>query len=268
MAAPGAYGLRFAGIADPSALLAEAPRAWPLVHVVQDHLDGEAGPATIDGERASLRLIGGGRLVLERRARTARFRLPTPIAPDELVHPHLAPVASMFAAWLGRESLHAGAFAVGGVAVAVLGQKEAGKSTTLAALAARAVPIVADDVVVVEDGRVFAGPRCLDVRDGSDTDGIPARNGERTRVGLPPIEPWLPLRGIVSLAWGPSVELEPLPPADRLVRLAAHRWDPGRLRPTGPVELSALPAWELRRPGSVASLPAVCDLLVELAGTL
>lgn len=50
----------------------------------------------------------------------------------------------------GLLTLHASAAVVGGAAVAFVGEKGAGKSTTVAALHARGYPVVADDVVALD----------------------------------------------------------------------------------------------------------------------
>jgi hypothetical protein len=59
----------------------------------------------------------------------------------------LGPVLGLVLRLRGIPSLHAGAVAVDGVAVALAGMAGAGKSSTTAALAARGHPLVADDVL-------------------------------------------------------------------------------------------------------------------------
>ena len=71
---------------------------------------------------------------------------------DVFVHPFLSTAATFFAHWDGREPFHGGAYALEFAAIAVLADREAGKSTTLAALARAGVPVMADDLVVVDDG--------------------------------------------------------------------------------------------------------------------
>ena len=73
-------------------------------------------------------------------------------------------MAALAARWLRRESFHAGAVVVEGGAWAILGDKEAGKSSTLAHLALNGYTVLSDDVLVLERGSVFAGPRCIDLR--------------------------------------------------------------------------------------------------------
>ena len=128
-----------------------------------------------------------------------------------LVHPYLAPAAAVIARWLGREPFHAGAFALDGGAWGVLGEREAGKSSLLAWLSLQGRSVVCDDMLVVAGDTVFAGPRSVDLRRetavrlgaGEELGMIGAR--ERWRVGLPPIEPEVPLAGWVFLEWGDEV---------------------------------------------------------------
>ena len=56
--------------------------------------------------------LGRGALPRPTRAEGG-IRHPEPLSPDELAHPGLAPVAAVTARWLGRQSFHAGAFAIG-----------------------------------------------------------------------------------------------------------------------------------------------------------
>src|SRR4051812_36804439 len=93
--APGAYGLRLRGLEAPRALLADPPADWPAV-AVSVHAAPAAGDGatrTVDARRARLDLPGGRRLELDRAARQARFHGPA-LAPDEIAHPYLGPVAT------------------------------------------------------------------------------------------------------------------------------------------------------------------------------
>ena len=101
--------------------------------MVREQGDASA-PIRIGPDEATFPLLRGGSLVLRREERVATFTTPFRISDEELAHPHLAPVGAIFALWAGRESLHAGAFVADGRAWGVLGTREAGKSTLLAAL--------------------------------------------------------------------------------------------------------------------------------------
>jgi hypothetical protein len=271
--AGGAYGLKLIGLNSAGTLMARPPASWPELRVEQGEFDGHRGPLFVGPDRAELPLLDGGKLLLERVERRARYLLPAPVGPDELAHPYLAPAASTFAAWDGRDTLHAGAYREAGrPAVALLAEKGGGKSTTLAELARRGVPVLTDDILVVEDGVAFAGPRCLDLRRGSayrpPQSARVARDGDRFRLDLPPIAPEVALGGIVILSWGERPDLVPVRGAARAARIARQRWDPTGARPEALLSLAALPTWELRRPRRLDALPAAIALLRELAASL
>ncbi len=200
------------------------------------------------------------------------YRVPHPVRPDELVHPYLAPAAAVIARWMGRESMHAGAFAAGGQALGVVGTREAGKSSTLAWLAQAGVDVLCDDMLIVDGDAPVAGPRSIDLRaDAAERLGAGEPIGmtgarERWRLRLGPTGGRTILRGWVFLAWGDRVAVRSLPAVERLPRLAAERGL--RLPPARPdalLELTSLPAWELSRPRDWASLPEAADRLLELA---
>jgi hypothetical protein len=268
----GAYGFRLSGIDGARKLLVDAAPDWPAIRI-----EREVGRATghgdfLDGDRAAIRLENGGEILLERRAATALFRMPAATSDHEIVHPYLAPAAAIAARWHGRESFHAGAFVTAGGAWALLGDKGAGKSSTLAALASRGHTILCDDVLVVADEVGLAGPRTLDLRGeparhfgvGRPLGKIGARERWRVQLGQSPAA--AALRGWFFLAWGDRVELEPLGPAQRLVRLAGGR--AVRVPSTTPealLTLASFPAWELRRPRGWDSLDPSLDRLLAAA---
>jgi hypothetical protein len=267
----GAYGLTIRGIVS-RALLSSPGKEWPAVTVEQGRLDGEPHPTSVTSDAAALPLVGGGRLLLDRHGRRATFLTPSALGDDELAHPYLAPVGSYFAGWLGREAFHAGGFVAHGGAWAILGAKEYGKSTTLAWLAREGEPVLADDILVVADGRTaLAGPRCIDLREGAAasldlaSSAAPARAGERLRIALPPTAPEVPLRGWIFLEWGPRVELARLGPGDRITRLARYRNRRAAGNDAALLDLASLPAWELRRPRRIDLLDDAARRLLDLA---
>jgi hypothetical protein len=172
-----------------------------------------------------------------------------------MVHPELSLMAAVAAPWLGREALHAGAFVVDGGAWAVLGMKEAGKSSLLGLLAAQGVGIVTDDVLIVQDGYAFAGPRCVDLRKGAvdwlgqRQSGEIVQERDRWRVHLPPVAPALALRGWILPIWAECVGFERVPVAQRLPviykSLALARVP---LRPQLMLRLATLPFLVFQRP--------------------
>lgn len=264
-----AYGFRLAGI-ESRYLQREGDPSRPLLTVTH------GVPCPGDGKRplppgtTAVALVGGGRLVLDRQARSAHFETPERLDADELVHPYLAPAAAVMAGWQGWNAFHAGAFARGRHALAVLGKREHGKSTLLAALALAGVEIVTDDVLVVDGGAAHPGPRCIDLRRAGlertfpDTRLEPSRSGERLRLGLPALPTAPELAGWVALAWGAKLELEPLRPGARLHRLASAHSRAGSPRDDALLELARLPGWELRRPPRLELLPESVRRLLAL----
>jgi hypothetical protein len=271
----GAYGLRLAGKSLPEALLDDAQGDWPALELVRRVGTAPGGDDRLGTERASIRLVDDGRVEIERDPGRAIFTTTSPLGDDELVHPYLGLAAAVYSRWLGRESFHAGAFEAGGGAWIVAGEKAAGKSTLLASLALRGVPVLADDVVVLDGGSALAGPRSIDLR--ADTaaalgvgEDVGASGGrERWRLALPAAEARVPVAGWVFPAWaeGPS-EAVPVPPKERLVRFVGNRVL--RVEPERPellIELAALPAWELRRSRSWDGLGDALDLLLAALGS-
>jgi hypothetical protein len=266
----GAYGLTLPGLERCPGLLPSPGPSWPEVRVARERVGEQPPRTTVDDDGAELRIIDGGALRLDRVAGTATFLTRTPLTDEELAHPYLAPVASYFAGWLGRHALHAGGVCLDGSALGVVGPKEAGKTTTLAWLALQGCEVLADDMLIIDDGRALAGPRALDLR--PDAVRIldlldrtrEGRGGERRRLELGPVAHEVRLDGLVFLAWGDRVELTALPPSERLQRIAGAT---SPRRPGGeraPIDLVRLPAWELRRPRNVAALPEVLDRLLAI----
>lgn len=269
----GAYGLRLEGIAGAEVLLVDAAPEWPRMRLSW-RLGEDASPRHgIGRAAASLRLRTGGRLELDRVAESAEFVVPSPLSAQELVHPYLVPVAAVMALWHRRESLHAGGFVGADGVWGVVGDRESGKSTTLARLALDGVAVVSDDLLILQRRSVFAGPRAVDLREepaarlgvGGSIGVAGAR--ERWRLELGPAPGDLEIRGWVHLAWGERVEAVRLEGGDRVARLLAQR--PGGLPSLAPevlLELAALPSWEVRRPRAWETLGETADCLRRLAG--
>jgi hypothetical protein len=267
----GAYGIRLRGLERAADLLVEVGDEAPEYVVAAELGEAEAPGEEVGERHARLRLRSGGEIAIDRSERRVLYRVPHAVRQDELVHPYLAPAAAVIARWMGRESMHAGAFAVGGQALGVVGTREAGKSSTLAWLAQAGVDVLCDDMLIVDGDAPVAGPRSIDLRaDAAERLGVGepigmtgARERWRLRLG-PPGEPQL--TGWVFLTWGDQVAVRALPASERLPRLAAQRGL--RLPPARPdalLELTSLPAWELSRPRGWESLPEAADRLLELA---
>jgi hypothetical protein len=267
----GCYGLRLDGVDGAARLLIAAPADWPALEVVRAASDGHA-PAqdTVGPDEATLPLQSGW-VHVERHAARATFHVPGPPPDGDLVHPYLAPVAAVAARWAGRDSFHAGAVLAGGGAWGVLGDKETGKSTTLAWLALHGHDVLVDDLLVLDRGDALAGPRCIDLRaEPAARLGVGEALGvvglrERWRLVLDAVPARVPLRGWITLEWADELALEPLRGSERLLALLPQL--AVRLTPPAPeelVELSSHPVWRLRRPCRMDVLPELADRLAEV----
>lgn len=263
--AQGAYGLRIDGLST-SLLVSPVPASWPRVTLTQDPDTSPAERSTYTDNAIDLSYESGWGVSLRRETGTITFQVRRRVPDDELVHPLLAPAAMHFAAWLGHAAFHGGAFVRHGRAFGVLAERNHGKSTTLARLAASGTPVLVDDALVVDNGIALAGPRCIDLRpEAVSDDSLESVRGDgRRRLRLPPIEPSYPLGGVFVLRWDDELSLEPLPPSERLIALARHcRPEVGRTPAL--LELSRLPVWRVQRPRDPACLDDVCDRLLEAA---
>lgn len=268
----GAYGVRLTGLEAAAELLVEVGRDAPQYAVTAEIGHAQQPGEFVEEERAAVRLRSGGEILIDRTAQSVLYRVPHEVRPDELVHPYLAPAAAVINRWMGRESVHAGAFAVDGNALGVVGTREAGKSSTLAWLARRGVDVLCDDMLIVDGETPLAGPRSIDLRadaakrlEAGDPIGMTGAR-ERWRLQLGATTNSATLRGWVFLAWGDGIDARPLKASERIPRIAAERGL--RLPPVREdalLELATLPAWELSRPRDWASLPQAADLLLELA---
>jgi hypothetical protein len=265
---PGVYGLRLGGL-NGSTLLAEVNVSAPRLDVSIEIGRVCDRTESFEDQTAEISLIDNGWISL-RRSGQAHFVLASETPPDEILHPWLVPAAATFNGWHGRHVLHGGAFAREGAAVALLGEKEDGKSSVLAWLAAAgAADVLTDDLVVVQEQEVFSGPRCIDLRPGSAellgrAEGRLVRSASRVRMILPPCPASALLSAIVVLEWGsgPEVKLHPLTAAQGIAALLPHALNAGggdRL-----LELIGVPVWVLERPRNWASMDQVSETLLGL----
>jgi hypothetical protein len=270
--AKGAYGLALTGLPDARDLLVDAPASWPRWRIERVVGPGD-GTDHLDGDSASAPLEPAGRLDVRRADASATLTLPEPPDDGAVAHPYLAPVAALAAYWGGRLSLHAGAY-VGAEGVwGVLGDRAAGKSSVLASLAAAGAPVLADDLLVVADGAVLAGPRCVDLRaDAARALGLGESIGvtggrERWRVLLGPVAAQAPLAGFVDLTWGDEARVADVPASDRLpLLLRSFALRAGRPDPSALLDLAALPMLRLERPRRWEAHDAAVEALIAAAG--
>jgi len=249
----------------------EAPASWPIFTLSQEIGAVEPGEAILDEDRAEFSLVDGW-ASLRRSPAQATLTFPRKLGEGEMAHPYLTKVAAVHTYWLGWESFHAGAFLVGDRAWAVAALRGGGKTSTLAGLSRAGYKVMVDDLVVVESGKVFAGPRSLDLRGGASSYlGMGESAGfhygrDRFRhrlLGDVPAE--VELAGWIFLAWGESLEVVALSPLERLQHLIEHRMikGPAELEPTGLLGLAALPGFLLTR---IQSFNQFDDTLRAIAG--
>lgn len=256
----GAYGLAFSGIPFIPQLL-EADAAWPSWKIRWERYlaapgEPETTSETWDEEQANLTCQPAGRMCIERRARRTTLLISDEPDPEALIHPYLASTAIIVGHWLGRASFHAGAFALNGEVWGLLGGRTMGKTSTLMLLHQMGIPVVTDDVLVIEDLMAFSGPRCLDLREDVATRTGDGRyigvvgTRERWRVDLPMVPGRLPMAGWIHLAWSDGgTEVATLSAASRMEALAGNR---GFLDTSAPVhgllDLISLPTLQYSRP--------------------
>jgi hypothetical protein len=267
----GAYGLRIVGLDGADSVLVSAAASWPLVEIAIGIGRLDADEEFVHDHHSRIRLRTGGWIELDRDPGRARFTVPAQLSAEELVHPFLAPVAAVYAHWHGRESVHAGAIALGSTVWGIVGDRLGGKSSLLATLALAGTDVVCDDVLVVDGQSVFAGPRTVDLReDAAAALGVGDEIGlagarERWRLKLEPLDRPLTIGGFVFTQWSDELEMRRLPASETLAGLFRNR--SLRVPPRDPaafLQFSALPAWELRRPRSWESLPATLELLLGM----
>ena len=116
-----------------------------------------------------------------------------------------------------------------GKAWGVSGDRGGGKSTTMAGLALDGVPIVSDDLLVLDGLQVLPAPRSVDLRRtaaahlgvGTALGVVGAR--ERWRLKVEQLEGEYELAGWIFLRWGERLQGVSLRPTDRFMRLRGSR---------------------------------------------
>lgn len=267
----GAYGLRVEGLSEAAqALLGPAPKSWPAIEIRSRTGKSDDPRPFLDDSRCRIPLPNGGEIVVERSPMSAEIALPTSPRDHELLHPYLAYASAIASRWLQRECIHSGGFLVDGGVWAFVGERGAGKSSLLGWLAGEGFDVVSDDMLVIEEDRVFAGPRFVDLRgEAAEVLGVGDSLGvvgarERWRVKLGQIPAELPLRGWIFLGWSPQIELERVSASRRLLSIKEQIAMFGT--PTDPASLlrfASLPAWDLRRPRGWDSLAESTNRLLD-----
>lgn len=273
----GAYGFSIAGLDAPGELLGPADPDWPRLEVIRAvgapaGAAEEPGTVRVDGAQARIWIGDGGRVDVAREPATVSFHTAERLPDRLVVHPYLGLPAAIASNWLGRQVLHGAGFARDGRAWALLGDKEAGKSSTLGWLERRGCEALSDDILVVDDGVLFAGPRCIDLRaeaaavlGGEDVGMLGNRVRWRLRPGR--TRSSAPLAGVVHLEWGDAIRVEPLGAAERLTGLIANSVIRPRDADAAPLlDLAALPTLRFVRPRALDALDASGEALLSALG--
>lgn len=273
----GAYGFRLVLTSAQAGLPDLGPVEESASEVALEHY--HAALRVDVEERDETRIATGRRagslLEVRRDPAAIRIDMPEEVSAEALVHPLLTVPISILARWRGDLTLHAGSFVAEGRAWAVVGGREAGKSTTLAELAQRGYPLMADDLLVLDGDLVRAGPTCVDLRPDV-AERMPAARpmGEvggrfRHRLSTPEGPASAPLGGIFLLEWGEgdAVRVEPVGSAEALQVIFRQEYI-ALLGPTDPVkvlELMEVPMWRVSRPRDWSRGEEAIDELLAVA---
>jgi hypothetical protein len=273
----GAYGFRLVSpLSDgPLPYLTDVPESAPEVELTWSQAMSLADAREVGPDRVVLTYRRLGSMIVTRDPARVWFGVTQPVSPAAMVHPVSTMPLSVFSRWAGRMTLHGGAFVHDGGAWAVCGAQTAGKSSALALLGHRGVPILSDDLVVIDGRDVLAGPRCVDLRpdvaarfpEAESLGRVGAR--DRFRMSTAPAPPRVPLRGIFVLEWGEqdTAEISPLPAAERLKLLHEQQYSTVFTEPDGRgiMALLDVPMWRFRRPRDWAAAERSTDELLAAA---
>ncbi len=212
-----------------------------------------------------------------------------PEAEEDLIRlPLLGPVLSLLLHQRGLLVLHASAVAIDGQAVAFIGRKGWGKSTTAAALHARGHALVTDDILAVDlsaEGipHVAPGFPQLKLRPeaaraalGDDPDALPVLHRRVTKRARRATEGFssasLPLQRIYVLDRGPSLCIEPVAHQEAFLELTRHTFNQRLVKDkhTAPAHFrrrarlaGRVPLQRLKRKAALDALPDVARLVEE-----
>ena len=275
----GAYGFRlhYPDTLDPSNLVDLVPldASLPEVKVRWRYATTIVDVEEIGDDRVVYGVRGATTFDVRRDPPVVRMDFPAPVPPGALVHPLLTVGMSILARWRGDVTLHAGAFETFQGGWGVIGAREAGKSSILASIGARGFPVVADDLLTIQAGHVWAGPSCVDLRPDTAAHFPEARymgfvgNRPRHRLTTPRGSARVPLRGFFLLDWHDrsGVSLERVPAAQRLRSLYRQEYIRlvGYSEPRELVPLVALPCWRVSRARDWSATAETVDRVLEIA---
>lgn len=271
--AKGAYGFRITGVDVAVPPFNHVADDAPEITVLLETSTARETAREVGVDRVVMPLLGGGAVRMVRTPPGAILATPQPLTPEALAHPYLAPIAAAHASWRGWLAIHGGGIVVGGVIWGVTGPRNSGKSSFLAACAARGIPVVADDLMVIDGDIVHPGPRSVDLRpDAAEQLGLGSDigvvgNRPRFRLELPPVEGTPSFAGWIFLAWGPDISMSEVAAGDRVRRLRPKNAVPGLPpHPTAFLRSVGKPCFSLHRPRAWAYSAAAVDQVVEQLG--
>lgn len=231
----GAYGLRLQSTIRPEDGLRSLQD--PLATLRLSQVVSRAIPQTeyVGPGAAAVVMAEGTHLAVRQDSPThfaATLTATTRLNSAELLHPYLAPIAALCHRWMGRPALHAASVARDETTLVLVGERLQGKSTTAAALVRAGWSLVSDDLVVMHDRGVLAGPRSIDLRSDAHL-VVPLGSGFAARLGrhreltpevwaLPP----LPVTAFLHLEFGPTFAVERMAAQDRLTSTASQLYWP------------------------------------------
>lgn len=212
---------------------------------------------------------------------------------DEGVYRHYVPgpVLAVLLQQRGFLILHASSVSIRGEAIAFLGPKGWGKSTTAAALHARGHPLVADDVTAVRTdgtGPPMVSPGFPQLKLwpesvaslGENPEKLPRLHPDFQKRTRPAAEGFLPsclplrrvyLLGVLDEAEEGQRRIEPLGPQRALIELVRHTFGSEALIAVGESPhffqcadvVNRVSFGHLKRPWALSKLPGVADLIEE-----
>jgi hypothetical protein len=268
----GAYGFCLEGLEGQGAdLLVEAPSDWPSLSLEQRC--GSVSPPTggdtlVSVDRFQHFAESGVHIDLQRDPLSLVITAPRCFSDEAILHPVLGVPVIVAAHWRGHSVLHGAAFVHADRAWALVAEREGGKSTMAGVLWRRGISVLSDDLLVVDRGILFAGPRAIDLREepgrvlgGRDLGFVGARQRWRLHAEEGPAA--LPLAGIIELRWGGTTTIETLDARERLALILRHATPrPSSEDATRFLGLLALPAWRLSRPRGLENLDRIADQLL------
>jgi hypothetical protein len=283
-----AYGLGIhSAFALPELVAAEAP-----CDVIVRWEDGQDACADAGDEQWYARLAPAEGMLFVKdvglfRVRDGREVAVTraPGVDEDLIRLYLlGTVMAMLLYQRGLLVLHASTVAIDGGAVAFMGESGRGKSSLAAALHDRGHAVVADDLTPVDlcAGVALAIPGFPQLKLYAEVADALGRDRESLRLLHPQLEKrgWrvtsgfsttrLPLTCVYILGEDQVSTIEPIRPSETVIELVCHSY-PTRLQHSAGAAhfrqtahlARAVPAYRLKRPCSLATLPALAELVEE-----